>query len=175
MAGSIAQKPFVDRLVTNELLAALCALLCAAVAVAIARGVGAWARVPPLVWLHLGTVLLAMALAPVMLLRKKATRSHRQLGYVWVSAMLATAVISLFFSTAATRPGSLGVFTGDVSPIHLISIFVIVMAPMVVVRARQHDRIRHERSVRGLVIGALLVAGFFTFPFDRLLGTWLFG
>ena len=28
--------------------------------------------------------------------------------------------------------------------------------------------------VRGLVIGALLIAGFFTFPFNRLLGSWLF-
>ena len=25
------------------------------------------------------------------------------------------------------------------------------------------------------ITGALLVAGFFTFPFDRLLGHWLFG
>lgn len=25
------------------------------------------------------------------------------------------------------------------------------------------------------IIGALLLAGFFTFPFDRLLGRWLFG
>jgi len=29
--------------------------------------------------------------------------------------------------------------------------------------------------VRGLIIGALLIAGFFTFPFHRLLGHWLFG
>jgi uncharacterized membrane protein len=29
--------------------------------------------------------------------------------------------------------------------------------------------------VRGMVTGALLVAGFFTFPFGRMLGAWLFG
>ena len=33
---------------------------------------------------------------------------------------------------------------------------------------------RHRRSVHGMVIGALLIAGFFTFPFNRLLGAWLF-
>jgi uncharacterized membrane protein len=33
---------------------------------------------------------------------------------------------------------------------------------------------RHRRSVRAMVTGALLIAGFFTFPFNRLLGHWLF-
>jgi len=28
---------------------------------------------------------------------------------------------------------------------------------------------------RFLAVGALLIAGFFTFPFDRPLGRWLFG
>jgi uncharacterized membrane protein len=30
-------------------------------------------------------------------------------------------------------------------------------------------------AARGMVLGALLVAGFFTFPFGRLMGRWLFG
>jgi uncharacterized membrane protein len=34
--------------------------------------------------------------------------------------------------------------------------------------------VRHRRGVRAMVTGALLIAGFFTFPFDRLLGHWLF-
>ena len=46
---------------------------------------------------------------------------------------------------------------------------------MIVWRARTHRVAAHRRSIRGIVIGALLVAGFFTFPFDRLLGSWLFG
>jgi uncharacterized membrane protein len=173
MVISAVQKPLIDRLVTNELLAGLCTALCVVVAIAIARGASDWARVPPLVWLHLGTVLFAMALAPVMLLRRKGTRWHRRLGYVWMSAMLGTAVISLFFKSSATRPNSLGVFTGDISPIHLISVYVLLMGPLVIARARQHDRVRHERAVRGLVIGALLVAGVFTLPFGRMLGNWL--
>jgi uncharacterized membrane protein len=44
-----------------------------------------------------------------------------------------------------------------------------------VMAARAHDRRRHERGVRGVVIGALLIAGFFTFPLGRLLGSWLSG
>jgi hypothetical protein len=40
--------------------------------------------------------------------------------------------------------------------------------------ARSHNVPAHRRAVRGLVVGALLAAGFFTFAFDRLLGHWLF-
>jgi uncharacterized membrane protein len=41
--------------------------------------------------------------------------------------------------------------------------------------ARRHQVARHRGAVRGMVMGALLVAGFFTFPFGRLMGRWLFG
>jgi uncharacterized membrane protein len=41
--------------------------------------------------------------------------------------------------------------------------------------ARTHRYAAHRRAVRGMVTGALLIAGFFTFPFGRLLGHWLFG
>ena len=41
--------------------------------------------------------------------------------------------------------------------------------------ARRHDIARHRKIVRGMVTGALLIAGFFTFPFHRLLGQWLLG
>ncbi len=162
-----------DRLLPNRLLAIASVFLFAAAVAAIIRGQPHWGQVPPLVWVHLATILAATALTPVMLLRRKGTMSHRKLGYVWVAAMLLTAVTSLFFNTG-TR-GGLGVFTGDLSPIHLLSVFVLVMVPMIVVRARRHDRVGHESAVRGMVIGALLIAGFFTFPFNRMLGAWLFG
>ncbi len=161
----------IERLLPNPLLAVASMILFAAAVAAIIRGQPYWGRVPPLVWVHLASILAATALTPVMLLRRKGTTSHRKLGYVWVAAMLLTAVTSLFFNTG--RPGGMGVFTGNFSPIHLLSVFVLAMVPMIVVRARRHDRVGHESAVRGMVIGALLIAGFFTFPFGRLLGTWL--
>ena len=39
--------------------------------------------------------------------------------------------------------------------------------------ARNHRLDRHRAMVRGMVTGALVIAGFFTFPFGRLLGHWL--
>jgi uncharacterized membrane protein len=49
-----------------------------------------------------------------------------------------------------------------------------VQVPLIVFYARRHEWKRHRSAVRAMVAGALLVAGFFTFPFGRLLGTWLF-
>ncbi len=167
------QGPF-ERWLPNQALAAASLLLFAAAVTAVLRGRVDWPAVPPLVWLHLGTILAATALTPVMLLRRKGDRRHRQLGYVWAAAMLGTAITSLFFHTRAPR-GTLGVFSGDVSPIHILSIWVMLQVPLIVVSARRHDPVRHERAVRGMVLGALLIAGFFTFPFNRMLGRWLFG
>lgn len=164
--------PLGERLLPNWLLAVASAVLAAAALLAIARGRAHWGQVPPLVWVHLATILLATLLTPVMLLRRKGDGRHRKLGYVWVGAMLLTAVTSLFFNTGV--PGSLGVFSGNFSPIHLLSVWVLVQVPQIARRARRHDRAGHEAMVRGMVIGALLIAGFFTFPFNRMLGSWLF-
>ena len=53
--------------------------------------------------------------------------------------------------------------------------WTLLQVPVIVLAARRHDVARHRSAVRGMVLGALLIAGFFTFPFNRLLGQWLFG
>ncbi len=154
-----------DRILPDKLLAILSLVLLACVVAALLRGHADWGRVPGVVWPHLATIMLALALTPVMLLRRKGDTRHRALGYVWVAAMIGTALISF-----AIRNSNSGQF----SLIHIISVFTLIQVPLIVIRARQHDMVRHRRAVRGMVIGALLIAGFFTFPFDRLLGHWLF-
>lgn len=168
-----ATRSLFTRLVSNELLSAAAVLLCLAAVVAVLKGRADWPAIPPLVWVHLVSILAATALTPVMLLRRKGDRRHRRLGYVWVGAMLLTAATSLFFNARVDGVRNWGVFSGDVSPIHILSVWVLVQVPLIVARARRHDRAGHERAVRAMVLGALLVAGFFTFPFGRLLGTWL--
>ena len=140
--------------------------LFAAPAAAIVRGHAQWGAVPVLIWLHLATVLTATALTPVMLLRRRGDRKHRTLGTIWVAAMLLTAVLSLFIHVSGP---------GRFSVIHILSGWTLIQAPILWWSARRHDVARHKRAVHGMVIGALLVAGFFTFPFHRLLGGWLFG
>ena len=150
----------------DRLLAAAASALLIAVVIALAKGYPQWRAVPGMVWAHLVTIMVALVLTPVMLLRPRGTAMHRLLGKVWVAAMTLTAILSLFVQVISP---------GHFTLIHILSIVVIVMAPRVWLTARAHDVVAHRRSVRGLVIGALLIAGYFTFPFDRMLGHWLFG
>lgn len=152
-----------DRL--ERMLGLLSLVMLAVILVAVMRGRAEWAQIPGIVWLHLATMLTALALTPMLLWRRRGDGRHRVLGYVWSGAMMATAIDSLFIRGR----------NGEFSVIHLLSAFVIVMVPVLVLSARSHRVARHRRTVRGLVIGALLVAGIFTFPFGRLLGRWLFG
>lgn len=150
----------------DRLLAIGAAIILSATIAALLRGSAFWPRIPLNIWVHIALIVVAMALTPLMLLRRRGDRLHRRLGYVWVSAMLLTALVSLDIRV---------INRGDFSPIHLLSIWTIIQAPLIVIRARQHDAVRHRRAVHGMVLGALLIAGFFTFPFNRLLGSMLFG
>lgn len=162
-----------SRILSNRNLAWATALLLAVVIVAVARGGGRFLLLPPLVQFHLASMLLVMAITVPMLLRPKGTPGHRQLGRVWAGLMFANALATLCFNTQTGRLG--GVFVGDVSPIHAISLFVAISVPQAVMKARRHDRAGHESNIRGLVIGSLLIAGLFTLPFGRMLGRWLIG
>lgn len=150
----------------DRVLSAGAVLLFAAAVAAIVRGYPQWQLVPGLIWFHLLTILVATALTPVMLLRRRGDARHRGIGKIWIAAMLATAISSLFIHVSGESRFSV---------IHLLSIWTLVQVPLIWWTARHHKVARHRRAVHGMVIGALLVAGFFTFPFHRLLGTWLFG
>ncbi|WP_231638995.1 hypothetical protein [Sphingomonas profundi] len=88
------------------------------------------------------------------------------MGRVWAASLLLTAILSF-----AIR----GVNHGRFSFIHLLSLWMLYLVPKIVWSARTHNIRVHRSSVRGTVFGALLIAGFFTFPFNRMLGGWLFG
>ena len=125
-----------------------------------------WPKIPLSVWLHLATIIVALALTPLMLLRRRGDRMHRWLGWIWAAALFATALLSLDIRL---------INRGSFSAIHLLSAWTLLQVPIIVLSARRHDIARHRSAVRGMVTGALLIAGFFTFPFNRLLGSWLFG
>jgi uncharacterized membrane protein len=150
----------------EKFLAVAAILLLLTVFVALLRGHAQWGLVPRLVWAHLATILPALALTPVMLLRPRGDARHRLLGKLWVAAMFLTAVVS--FAVRLSHPGHF-------SFIHIISAYVVIAAPLIWWTAHTHRVNAHRRQVRGMVTGALLIAGFFTLPFGRLLGSWLFG
>ncbi|WP_353228210.1 DUF2306 domain-containing protein [Novosphingobium sp.] len=141
-------------------------LLLALVAVAVLRGHAHWALVPVVVWVHLTAMIVVLALTPVLLWQRRGTRRHRVLGWIWAMGMVTSAADSLLVRTLRS---------GQFSPIHLLSLLVLFAVPLAVFNARRHAVAKHRRTIRALVTGALLIAGFFTFPFGRLLGRWLLG
>ena len=81
--------------------------------------------------------------------------------------MLAVVVSSFFIHTIR--------MWGPFSPIHLLSIFTLAMLPLAVWRARQHDVRKHRRAMLGLFVGALVIAGVFTFLPGRIMHAVVFG
>ncbi|WP_273463496.1 DUF2306 domain-containing protein [Sandarakinorhabdus limnophila] len=158
---------------SNRNLAIATAALLAVVLVAVVRGASQFPGLPLLVQIHLASMIIIMGVTVPMLLGPKGTARHRLLGRIWAALMLGNALLTLCFNAGSRQLG--GVFVGDFSPIHVISLFVAISVPQAVLKARRHDRAGHEGNIRGLVIGSLLVAGLFTLPFGRTLGEWLMG
>lgn len=148
------------------MLGILAIILMLAVIAAVLRGQDQWAQISWSVWAHMASISLALLLTPVILWRSRGDRLHRRLGWVWSVAMLFTALISFDIRQ---------IEAGGFSYIHLLSVATLVLVPLLIWQARRHNVSGHRSAVRGLITGALLVAGFFTFPFNRLLGGWLFG
>jgi uncharacterized membrane protein len=109
--------------------------------------------------LHLGTVLPALVLGPIILLRRKGGAMHRRLGTIWMGMMVTTAVASFWIR------GESGAFSG----IHLFSVGTLIAVPMAIWRARVRDIGTHQQIVTSLYIG-LLVAGAFALKPSRLAG-----
>ena len=150
----------------DRFLAAAALILLGFVATALWRGRDEWGEVPVFVWAHIATIVLAVSLTPVMLLRRRGDRLHRRLGWIWVSSMGLTALLTFWIR---------GLNGGSLSFIHILSAWTLIQVPVIVWAARGHNIARHRAAVRGMVTGALIIAGIFTFPFGRLLGDWLFG
>lgn len=119
--------------------------------------------------LHLATVLPALALGPVVLLRRKGDRVHRWLGGLWATLMMATAIASAFIHS----PGA-GVAGTGYSFIHIFTVWTLVNVPIGVWLARTGRIAAHRGVMTGLYAG-LVVAGLTTLIPGRLLGNLVFG
>jgi uncharacterized membrane protein len=109
----------------------------------------------------------AFLLGLVQFARLKGTRTHRVVGYAWIGLMLCVAVSSFFIHELRQW--------GSFSLIHGLSIFTLLMLPLGLYFARQHDVVGHRKTMLGLFLGALVVAGAFTLLPGRILGRALFG
>jgi uncharacterized membrane protein len=121
----------------------------------------------PVVALHLASALAAIVIGAVLLWGRKGSTAHRWLGWSWV-VMMATATVSSAFMLNHRAPNLLG-FT----PIHLLTVLVAVQLPLGVLAARRGRVTEHRQRMKGLYLGACVIAGVFTLLPGRFLGTLL--
>ena len=122
---------------------------------------------PPVIQIHAFAAIAAFAIGLVQLSAPKGTIPHRLIGWSWATLMLTVAISSFFIHIIR--------LWGPWSPIHLLSILVLVILPPAVWRARQHDVRRHRNAMTALFMGALLIAGVFTFLPGRIMHAVAFG
>lgn len=124
-----------------------------------------WSELYPAMAIHLASAGPALAIGAVQLLRPKGDSGHRTLGWIWATLMLVAAISSF---------GIVEIFNGWPSPIHILSIVIIVSVIRALMAIRAGDVDRHRRSMTNAFIG-LVVAGAFTLLPNRFLGSALFG
>lgn len=117
----------------------------------------------PLIVTHASSAGLALGLGAWVLWSSKGTPAHRLGGRVWALLMLVVALTSL------------GIYRESYSWIHFLSFWTLVVLPYGVIQARKGEVTKHKRTMRGLYIGALLIAGAFTLLPQRLLGQAVWG
>ncbi len=118
------------------------------------------ARQAPVLQVHIAAATTALLVGVVLLAGVKGNRLHRALGWLWALAMATVAVSSLFIRE---------INDGAFSWIHLFTGWTIIILPMALYAARRHNVVAHRARMTGLFIGALLIAGLFTFMPGRLL------
>jgi uncharacterized membrane protein len=121
----------------------------------------------PQIPLHAFAAMAAFALGLIQFAAPKGTLPHRTIGWIWVALMAAVAVSSFWIHQIR--------LLGPFSPIHLLSIFVLVMLPLAVWRAHRHDVSGHRIAMVSLFTGALVIAGLFTLLPGRIMHAVVFG
>ncbi len=115
---------------------------------------------------HVAAVSIALAIGIVLMLGLKGNTVHRTLGWIWVTAMATAAISSLFIHRANA---------GGFSFLHLFAGWTLIALPMGVFAARKHNVRLHGRTMTGLFVGGLLIAGAFAFMPGRLMWQVVFG
>lgn len=123
-----------------------------------------------LMYFHLATVVPCFFLGAVLFIIKKGTSTHRTLGKVYMILMMITAGITLFMQ-AQVGPRLFNHFGW----IHSFSFLTLYLVPSAYLSIRRGDIKGHQRKMIGLYVGAIIIAGGFTFFPGRYLYDLFFG
>jgi len=121
----------------------------------------------PQIPIHAFAAMTAFVLGVVQFAAPKGTLPHRTIGWIWVCLMAAVAVSSFWIHQIR--------LFGPWSPIHLLSIFVLIMLPLAVWRAHTHQVAEHRRAMISIFSGALVIAGLLTLLPGRIMHAVVFG
>src|SRR6202000_176756 len=91
----------------------------------------------PQIPLHAFAAMAAFVLGVVQFAAPKGTLPHRTIGWIWVALMVLVAASSFWIHQIR--------LFGPFSPIHLLSIFTLVMLPLGVWQAHRHRGGGHTR------------------------------
>ncbi len=117
--------------------------------------------------IHLNAALWAILSGVSQIVASKGTKVHKVIGWSWMTAMVIVALSSFWLT------GFMNLLWGY-SPIHLLSIWILVCVAVSIYSAKTGNIKRH----RGFAIGAFLGvigAGIGALAPDRLIHQWLFG
>lgn len=123
-----------------------------------------------LMYSHIVTVVPCIFLGAYLFIRSKGTPGHRFIGKIYMSLMLITASITLFMP-AAVGPQFLGHF----GFIHLFSILTLYSIPTAILAIKRGNVRKHKIKLTLLYIGAIVIAGGFTFAPGRYMHELFFG
>jgi uncharacterized membrane protein len=121
----------------------------------------------PAIPVHAFAAMTAFVLGVVQFAAPKGTLPHRTLGWIWVLLMLSVAISSFWIHQIR--------LIGPGSPIHLLSILVLVSVPLAVWKAHHHEVADHRRVMILVFSGALVIAGLFTLLPGRIMHAVAFG
>ena len=124
-------------------------------------------QAPLAIQIHTLAAILAFVLGAWVLFRNKGDATHRIGGKVWVVLMLVVCATSMFIHAIQ--------IVGIWSPIHLLSISTTWFLYRGVTAARRQRIHEHQATMKSIYLGALVIAGFFTFMPGRLMHEVFFG
>ena len=101
---------------------------------------------------------------------RKGARRHRAVGYVYLSLMTVTAIAALWIHQIP----AIDIVYGF-GPIHIFSIITLSGVVGALRGAWTHNIKMHRRSMLGVYIGGLLIAGTFAFLPGRIMHAMIFG
>jgi uncharacterized membrane protein len=124
---------------------------------------------PLVIQLHAFAAIAAIGLGIIQFASTKGTLPHRKFGWIWVGLMVTVAVSSFWIHGRQIKLG------GPWSPIHLLSIFSLIMLPLGVWYAHRHRVRGHRITMISIFTGGLVIAGLFTFVPGRIMHAVAFG